>query len=209
MLKKLAVNMITVVAILVLIGCSSVKTAEKPDDAVTETGCEDAGEDNSEPVNEEAKDLPVDEAESEVSSGPVLASVSDINLTDVDGSGHDYTFTYGGEEFLAVYSTPENWKVFDSYKINSESDLLIICQALIDEHPIHGRDMVSYRTAEDMVYEWQIHNLAYTFLDDDDPLKDDSRDVDLDPKDQGLTIEEFYKSRTGKELDLRTVLGSD
>ncbi len=66
--------------------------------------------------------------------------------------------------------------------------------------------MVSYRTAEDMVYEWQIHNIAYAFLDDDDPLKADSRDVDLDPKDQGLTIEEIYKSRTGKDFDMGSIL---
>ncbi len=139
-------------------------------------------------------------------TGAILIDASDIGLTDVDGSGQTYTFTYGGEVFTAVYSTPENWKIYDSYRINSEHDLLIICQALIDEHPIHGKDMVSYRTAEDMVYEWQIHNIAYAFLDDDDPLKADSRDVDLDPKDQGLTIEEIYKSRTDRDFDMGSIL---
>lgn len=145
-------------------------------------------------------------SDKESGAGAILIDASGIGLTDVDGSGQTYTFTYGGEVFTAVYSTPENWKIYDSYRINSEHDLLIICQALIDEHPIHGKDMVSYRTAEDMVYEWQIHNIAYAFLDDDDPLKADSRDVDLDPKDQGLTIEEIYKSRTGRDFDMDSIL---
>lgn len=149
-----------------------------------------------------------DKAEPQETTGAILRDASDLNFTDTDGKGSNYTFTYGGEQFRAVYTSDENWKIYDSYKISSEKDLLIICQVLIDEHPIHGRDMVSFRTAEDMVYEWQIHNMAYAFLKDDDPLKDDTRDVDLDPKDQGLSIEEFYRSRTGKDLDIETILGS-
>ena len=52
------------------------------------------------------------------------------------------------------------------------------------------------------------YNIAYEFLEDDDPLKEHAKDVDLDPKDQGLTLEELYKSRTGKDLDINAYLGS-
>ncbi len=144
------------------------------------------------------------QGDSESTNQPLI-----INLTDVDGRGTNYIFTYDGEEYRAEYTTPENWKIYDSYLINSESDMLVICQALIDEHPIHGKDMVSYRTAEDMVYEWQIHNLSYAFLEDDDPYKDDCKDVDFDPKDQGLTIDEFYESRTGQNFDLEKIFGAE
>lgn len=189
------------------------ETSETPDTDDAKEQEITSGQDNTEePGNisekeslqeEEMPSTEEDSAGAEDNVGPILRDASELNFTDVDGRGINYTFTYAGEEFRAVYSSNENWKVYDSYRINSEADLLIICQALIDEHPIHGRDMVSFRTAEDMVYEWQIHNMAYAFLKDDDPLKDDARDVDLDPKDQGLSIEELYKSRTGKDLDLR------
>ena len=131
----------------------------------------------------------------------------DLGLHDTDGSGKNYSFTYKGEEFTAIYTT-DNWKVRDSYRITSLSDIKVVCQALIDEHPVHGKDMVSFRTADDMADEWQIHNIAYEFLEDDDPLKEHAKDVDLDPKDQGLTLEELYKSRTGKDLDINAYLGS-
>ncbi len=145
-------------------------------------------------------------SDEEDSSTAVLEEASDINLTDTDGDGENYTFTYNGKTFDAIY-TPDNWKVKDSYRVRNGADMLIICQALIDEHPVHGKDMESYRTAEDMVYEWKIHNIAYEYLSDDDSLNKHARDVDFDPKDQGLTLEEFYKSRTGKDLDITEYLG--
>ena len=134
-----------------------------------------------------------------------LNDTSDIGLTDTDGAGTNYTFEYGGRNYTAIY-TPDNWKIRDSYRIQNSEDMLIICQGLIDEHPVHGKDLVSFRTAEDMVYEWKVHNLAYEYLEDDDPLKSHVTDVDFDPKDQGITIEEFYKSRTGKDLDVTEFL---
>ncbi len=135
----------------------------------------------------------------------ILEDALDISLTDADGAGTNYTFTYDGETFRAIY-TPDNWKIFDSYRIVNAQDMLIICQALIDEHPVHGKDMESFRTAQDMVYEWNVHNIAYTYLEDGDPLREHARDVDFDPKDQGMTLEEFYKSRTGKDLDISEYL---
>ncbi len=142
----------------------------------------------------------------EDSENAVLENTGDIALTDTDGAGKNYTFTYDGKNFDAIY-TPDNWKIKDSYRVQNSADMLIICQALIDVHPVHGKDMESYRTAEDMVYEWKIHNIAYEYLADDDSLKSHARDVDFDPNDQGLTLEEFYKSRTGKDLDITEYLG--
>ncbi|MCR5404103.1 MAG: hypothetical protein K6E91_09865, partial [Butyrivibrio sp.] len=133
-------------------------------------------------------------------------TAEDLNFHDVDGKGTYYNFTYNGEEFSCIY-TEDNWKILDSYKIEDSDDMAIICQVLIDEHPIHGKDMVSYRTVDDMVYEWEIHNLAYAFMDDEDSLKKKTKDVDFDPDDQGRTIEEFYKSRTGQDLDWSKLLG--
>jgi len=140
------------------------------------------------------------------STAGILKSAADIELTDTDGNGKNYHFYYAGDDFTAIY-TPDNWKVKDSYRVHSEADMIIICQALIDEHPVHGKDLVSYRTAEDMAYEWQIHNMGYAFFTDDENLRNKAKDVDFDPKDQGLTIEEFYESRTGKEFDVNVILG--
>ncbi len=142
----------------------------------------------------------------EASSGGILKSAADIELSDTDGNGKNYHFYYAGDDFEAIY-TPDNWKVLDSYRVKSESDMIIICQALIDEHPVHGKDMESYRTAEDMAYEWQIHNMGYAFFADDERLRNKAKDVDFDPKDQGLTLEEFYRSRTGRDLDISEILG--
>ncbi len=142
----------------------------------------------------------VDEAIERDSEKGLLSSPEDINLTD-SGDGKNYTFTYNDEEFSAIY-TEDNWKIIDSYKISNVDDNFIICQALIDEHPIHGRDMESYRTAEDMAYEWLQHNIAYEILSDDNAMKSHAKDVDLDPNDQGKDFDEIYEDRTGKEFSL-------
>lgn len=136
----------------------------------------------------------------------LLTSAADIALTATDDQGKNYTFTYDGKEYAAIH-TADHWKIKDSYDINNEADMLIICQALIDTHQIHGKDMVSYRTADDMVYEWEVHNLAYAMISDDDPMKSHLRDVDFDPQDQGCSFEEIYYNHTGKELDLSTIFG--
>ena len=140
------------------------------------------------------------------STAGILKSAADIELTDTDGNGKNYHFYYAGDDFTAIYTT-DNWKVKDSYRVHSEADMIIICQALIDKHPVHGKDMESYRTAEDMAYEWEIHNMGYAFFSNDENLRNKAKDVDFDPKDQGLTIEEFYESRTGKEFDVNVILG--
>ncbi|MCR4901815.1 MAG: hypothetical protein K6A23_03080 [Butyrivibrio sp.] len=138
----------------------------------------------------------------------ILSSTADINLRDIDGFGKNYEFDYAGETFSCIYTT-DNWKLKNSYKIENYNDMLIICQALIDTNPVHGRDLVSYRTAEDMAYEWLEHNLAYYMLSSDDPMLSHARDVDFDPDDQNKTVQEFYEEITGKEFNIKDFLGSN
>ena len=187
----------------------SVKEAgDKATDAAKQS-IKDAAKDALNGISKDALNDAASEALSTVDSSStagILKSAADIELTDTDGNGKNYHFYYAGDDFTAIY-TPDNWKVKDSYRVHSEADMIIICQALIDEHPVHGKDMESYRTAEDMAYEWQIHNMGYAFFTDDENLRNKAKDVDFDPKDQGLTIEEFYESRTGKEFDVNVILG--
>ena len=79
----------------------------------------------------------------------------------------------------------------------------IICQALIDVHPVHGKDLSSYRTADDMAYEWEQHNIAYKYLPDDSSWKGSAGNVDLDPYDQGRSFEEIYEDRTGEKFSIK------
>lgn len=128
-------------------------------------------------------------------------STEDLNLRDIYGSGYYYLFTYKGEDYTAIY-TYDNWCVYDSYKITSGRAMKKICQALIDEHPVHGNDYESFRTAKDMVYEWKQHNIAHAILPDDNPWKETSGNVDFDPEDQGRSLSELYEDRTGEEFHI-------
>ena len=134
-----------------------------------------------------------------------LHSPEDIELTNVDDKGKDYTFIYRGETYNCTY-IPDNWKVRNSYKITNEADITMICQALCQEHQVHGKDLVSYRTPEDMAYEWVQHNLAYKYLPDGNQYKTKAKDVDLNPADQGLSIKEMYERRTGQTLTLDVIM---
>lgn len=137
-----------------------------------------------------------------------LNTTTEINLYDVDGKKSNYVFTYKDEQYKATY-TRDNWHIEDSYKITNKKDIAAICEALIEIHPIHGKDMQSYRTVDDLVYEWEQHNLAYLLLPKNNPWKKYAKDVDLDPADQGRSIEEMYKARTGKDLSLIDVYSRD
>jgi|GEM_PF-1997769 len=142
------------------------------------------------------------DSEEGTSKGGILSSTEDINLRDIDGGGAQYLFTYGEEDFSAQYLYGI-WTVFDSYKITDKGDQTIICQALIDEHPVLGKDMESYRTAEDMAYEWQQHNMAYAYMPEDNAWRDSAANVDFDPEDQGRSFKEIYEDRTGEKLDVK------
>ena len=135
----------------------------------------------------------------------ILTGVDDIALTDLTGAKTDYAFIYDGNPYATKY-TPDNWEITDSYKITNAKDMAIICQALINEHPVHGRDMVSYRTADDMAYEWSQHNVVYYLLPEDSRWIEFVKDVDFDPEDQGKSYEELYEDRTGRKLDLNEIL---
>ncbi|MCR5147316.1 MAG: hypothetical protein K6B70_08310 [Clostridia bacterium] len=149
-----------------------------------------------------AEDVVVNQSSGNEDTVSVLKSTKDINLHDLDGKKTNYAFTYKNETFSAKY-TKDNWKIIDSYKITNANDIGIICKALIDVHPIHGRDMKSYRTVDDLVYEWQQHNLAYNLLPDDNSWRSHAKDVDLDPADQGKSLAEIYEARTGSKLDVK------
>ena len=100
-----------------------------------------------------------------------LNSPEDIGLHCTDESKKIYVFTYAELDFTAVYS-PDNWHITDSYLIESYEDIVMICKALIEVHPIHSADMTSYRTADDMAYEWHQHNIAYSLLPDGSDWKE-------------------------------------
>ncbi len=135
----------------------------------------------------------------------IMSGVDDVALTDLTGAGTDYAFIYDGMPYSAQY-TPDNWEIKDSYKIKNAMDMAIICQALINEHPIHGKDMVSYRTCDDMAYEWVQHNIAYSFLSEDSKWMESVKNVDFDPKDQGKSYRNLYEDRTGKKFDIQSFL---
>lgn len=120
-----------------------------------------------------------------------INSIEEMNLRAIDE--YNYIFDYNGNPFKASYIY-DNWTIFDSYRVKNVHDMTIICQGLIDLYPIHGADRVSYRTADDMAYEWLQHNYAYEILPKSS-FRDMARDVDFDPDDQGKSLEELYKSR--------------
>lgn len=131
----------------------------------------------------------------------LLESVDDLNLQDVDGKGKSYTFLYDGEKYNAKFYI-DTWTVYDSYNITNLKDLSIICEALINIHPIPSKDGESFREVEDLVHEWNQHNIAYRLLPSGNSWRKSSKDVDLDPADQGKSLKEMYESRTGKELNI-------
>lgn len=125
-----------------------------------------------------------------------LQSTDDVALVPTDDYAQGYVFEYDGQEFIAYFDT-YSWRVYDSYKITNHDDIVIICQALLNEHSVYGSDWASLRTAEDMAFEWEQHNLAYYLLPEDSSWREDAKDVDLDPDDQGKTFPEMYESRGG------------
>ena len=135
----------------------------------------------------------------------VLKSIDEINLEDIDGKGTNYKFTYKDEIYFATY-TKDNWNIVDSYKISNKKDIEIICKALIDIHPIHGKDMVSFRTTQDLAYEWIEHNIAYKILPEGNIWKNSAKDVDLNPEDQNKSLKEIYEDRTGKEFNINDII---
>ena len=135
----------------------------------------------------------------------ILSSVEDVALIPTDYYGQYYVFEYDGEEFTAYFNS-YSWTIYDSYKSTNHGDIVIICQALLNEHLVYGSDWESYRTAEDMAYEWEQHNIAYRVVPEDNRWHEKAKDVDLDPDDQGKSFQDMYESRTGRQFDIRNYL---
>ena len=184
-IKKIVVLNILLLAVFVLTGCKD-KITQKYDDVTTNIQNE---------ITETTYTDPFAYLENTYKEGEsYISTVNDIALKDSDGKKKNYTFIYNNEKYLATY-TKENWHINNSYKIRNKKDITIICQALIDVHPIHGADKKSYRTADDMMYEWVAHNIAYDYLPDGNSWKNHAKDVDLNPEDQGKSLKELYESR--------------
>ena len=118
-----------------------------------------------------------------------------IELLDIDGNQTNYKFIYDGEEYIAWFKE-DTWHIVDSYKITNEEAMATICEVLMEEHKIPSSDRKSYREIDDLVYEWKQHNIIYEMLPNSSKWKNNAKDVDLDPDDQGKSFKELYKSRT-------------
>ena len=135
-----------------------------------------------------------------------LSSADQLNFSDVDGSGQNFAFTYNGESFTAQY-TEDNWKILDSWRIQNTGDMEQICEALLEIHEIPGNNGNMARTARDMAFEWMQHNFAYEHLPEEHPWRQNAKDVDLDPKDQGKTFIEIYEARAGERFRTADFIG--
>ena len=127
---------------------------------------------------------------------PKISDEPEVTFQYSDDDYDYYRFYYDGMAFEVLYEY-DNWKIFDSYKIRNSKDMQLICNALIKIYPVHGIDLESYRTPEDMAYEWIEHNIVYEMPITDASLKDSAANVDLDPKDQNKTLFEILSGRSG------------
>lgn len=177
-----------------LVACSRPASEPSGQDAGTKTD-----------VAQEPASTEVAQSQPSAGSAPASAEQTEeprvaphIALYPVDDEGASYALEYG-DLVLEVYYQPDVWSVYESYRVTDHDDLVRICQMLIDEHPIHGSDYESYRTADDMAYEWEQHNYAYELLPADSPWRESVSNVDLDPEDQGKSLRELYKDRMTAE----------
>ncbi|MBR1592414.1 MAG: hypothetical protein IJ666_05310 [Ruminococcus sp.] len=196
MIRKYLVLSVAVLTAVLSFGCRSVDTANYDENLAGEIIVQETTENTIPEIAETTKMIEKTEITEATSQKypPFLNSPDDILLADIDGYGENYIFFYNEEEFRAVYSE-DNWKVINSCKITDERDIEIICQALKDVHPIHSADMSDYRDAHDMAYEWVQHNLGYYLLPDESPFKENARDVDLNPADQGKSLYDMFLDR--------------
>lgn len=188
MSKKISIILIAIIIIIAIIFIFQNNTTNENEKNTSIQNENTSYEEESEPVED-------------VEDSGILNPQDKIDIYDVDGNGTNYAFTYRDEDFTAIY-TADNWKIINSYKITNIDDMDIICQVLLEIHPIHGSDMISFRTSEDMAYEWLQHNLAYEILPKGNYWRERAKDVDLDPADQNKTFYEIYEQRTGKKFNI-------
>lgn len=137
-----------------------------------------------------------DEGEPKLSEEPAVT----VQYSDEDFEY--YRFFYNGTAFEVLHEY-DNWKIIDSYKIRNSEDMQLICSALINIYPVHGADLESYRTPEDMVYEWIEHNIVYEMPISDTSIRENAASVDLDPKDQNKTLFEILEDRSDVDVNGR------
>ena len=183
---------VSLIFLLTLSGCDNVTVTPYSMSSETAVCTESVSTPEETSSNAEAPSDTVEEAVSVPHS--LLNSTENIGLHDTDGSGINYAFSYNGREFYALCET-DNWHITDSFMITEPDDILIICRALSDVHPIHTADMQGYRTPEDMANEWHQHNIACSLLPDGSRWKESARDVDLDWKDEGKGLFDHLMDR--------------
>ena len=177
--------------LLMLTGCTVETLPEQP---VLQSAAETENTIQTETAAETDRVVQTETAAVTTAAG-LLQTADDICLKETEEQGC-YTFLYDGETYSAVY-TPDHWKIIDSYRITNSADIILICTALKAAHPIRSADGNSEREASDMAYEWVQHNLAYQLLSESSPYKENAKDVDLDPADQGKSMYEIYSDRCG------------
>ncbi len=173
---------------------AAVTTAETAPETTVETAAPAAEETTAETAAPAETYTQTETSETVDSKPEPEESEPEIEITALDDEGN-YSFEFDGMTFYACY-TPDNWHIIDSYRVRQMEDMKVICRALIELHPVHGSDMESWRTPEDMAEEWIYHDLAYELLPDDDPWKERAKDVDLDPADQGKTLHELFIAKS-------------
>ena len=118
-----------------------------------------------------------------------LEKASDINLSYVktEETKAIYNFDYNSNTYTAIYSTDSaEWHINNSYQIENHDDIVLICSELIQEKPVPGIAEGTHRTASDLTYEWEQHNIAYYYLEPFNiPVKNSVANVDLNRDDQG------------------------
>ena len=77
-----------------------------------------------------------------------------------------YNFAYNGKTYSATYNESEQcWTIIDSFEISDKKVMYLECYNLIAKNPVPTEPGgTTYRTLDDMVYEWEQHNVAYNYF---------------------------------------------
>ncbi|MBR6337181.1 MAG: hypothetical protein IKR76_05550 [Ruminococcus sp.] len=118
----------------------------------------------------------------------------------IQRSKYEYTLMYNGMSFNVIYTPAtssykqEKWKIENSYRIKSHEARVYICQMLQEHHLLHNADGNAIRSAENMAFEWRVHNDLYEIgvaIKKKNPAKSQyliahCKDVDMNPEDSVL-----------------------
>ena len=87
---------------------------------------------------------------------------------------NEITYYYLGEFTIECVIYDENIKIIDSYKVLDDEQKLIIIDDLLKTFKWFN----DYRTREDMLNEWKVHNLFYKLK----IKRSSTKDVDIEYK---------------------------